>query len=63
MIGQNDIQGERFTVTDAQGLLSFASHAHLGRVSLWSLNRDTPVPPALPVPHPRRAHRLTPGPV
>ena len=48
MIGQNDIQGERFTVADAQGVLSFASHAHLGRVSLWSLNRDTQCGSAFP---------------
>jgi cellulose synthase/poly-beta-1,6-N-acetylglucosamine synthase-like glycosyltransferase/chitodextrinase len=41
MIGQNDLQGERFTVPDAQGLTTFASHNHLGRVSMWSLNRDT----------------------
>ena len=41
MIGQNDMQGERFTVPDAQGLTSFAGRYHLGRVSMWSLNRDT----------------------
>jgi chitinase len=41
MIGQNDIQGENFTVTDAATLAGFASRAHLGRISMWSLNRDT----------------------
>ncbi|HEY1642523.1 MAG TPA: glycosyltransferase family 2 protein [Streptosporangiaceae bacterium] len=41
MIGQNDIKGERFTVTDARGLTTFAHREHLGRVSMWSLNRDT----------------------
>jgi chitinase len=40
MIGQNDVAGERFTIADAQGLSRFASQEHLGRVSLWSLNRD-----------------------
>lgn len=48
MIGQNDIQGERFTVADAQGLLSFGRGVHLGRVSLWSLNRDTQCGSAFP---------------
>jgi cellulose synthase/poly-beta-1,6-N-acetylglucosamine synthase-like glycosyltransferase/chitodextrinase len=42
MIGTNDIKGERFTIGDAQGLASFSAANHLGRVSLWSLNRDRP---------------------
>jgi cellulose synthase/poly-beta-1,6-N-acetylglucosamine synthase-like glycosyltransferase/chitodextrinase len=41
MIGQNDITGERFTVADARGLTAFAHREHLGRVSMWSLNRDS----------------------
>jgi len=41
MIGQNDVRGERFTIADAGGLTSFAKHTHLGRVSIWSLNRDS----------------------
>ena len=41
MIGQNDISGENFTVPDAQGLARFASATHLGRISMWSLNRDS----------------------
>jgi chitodextrinase len=41
MIGQNDIQGENFTVSDAQTLASFASRNHLGRISMWSINRDS----------------------
>jgi chitinase len=40
MIGQNDIAGERFTVADAQGLAAFATRTGLGRISMWSLNRD-----------------------
>ena len=41
MIGQNDIQGEIFTVSDARRLVSFAAASHLGRISMWSLNRDS----------------------
>jgi chitinase len=41
MIGQNNIRGERFTIADAQGLTAFADRNHLGRVSEWSLNRDS----------------------
>jgi chitinase len=41
MIGQNDIDGEVFTVADAKALAAFARDTGLGRVSLWSLNRDT----------------------
>jgi chitinase len=42
MIGQNDVDAERFTVADAQGLAEFAVDKGLGRVSMWSLNRDAP---------------------
>ena len=41
MIGQNNVAGERFTVADATGLVSFAHGRHLARVSMWSLNRDS----------------------
>ena len=41
MIGQNDKQGENFTVSDAQALVSFAGENHLGRLSMWSVNRDS----------------------
>jgi chitinase len=40
MIGQNDVDAERFTVADARGLASYAVDKGLGRVSMWSLNRD-----------------------
>ncbi|MCO8273587.1 chitinase [Actinoplanes sp. TRM 88003] len=40
MIGQNDIDSERFTLADAEGLARFAVDNGLGRVSMWSLNRD-----------------------
>jgi len=41
MIGQNDISGENFSASAAKGLASFASRVHLGRISMWSLNRDS----------------------
>ncbi len=41
MIGQNDMQGQNFTVNDARTLVSFATANHLGRVSMWSINRDS----------------------
>ena len=44
MIGQNDVDAERFTVDDARGLATFAVDKGLGRVSMWSLNRDAAVP-------------------
>lgn len=40
MIGQNDVSGEIFTLSDAQALVSFARSVGLGRVSMWSANRD-----------------------
>jgi cellulose synthase/poly-beta-1,6-N-acetylglucosamine synthase-like glycosyltransferase/chitodextrinase len=48
MIGQNNIQGENFSVNDAKGLASFASRVHLGRLSMWSINRDTQCGVAFP---------------
>jgi chitinase len=42
MIGQNDVDAERFTVEDAKGLAAFAVDKGLGRVSMWSINRDAP---------------------
>jgi cellulose synthase/poly-beta-1,6-N-acetylglucosamine synthase-like glycosyltransferase/chitodextrinase len=41
MIGQNDKAGQNFTVTDARTLAGFAGQNHLGRVSMWSVNRDS----------------------
>jgi chitinase len=40
LIGQNDVTGERFTIPDAQGLVAFAQQEKIGRLSMWSLNRD-----------------------
>ncbi len=41
MIGQNDVQDEVFTLTDAEKLNAWARDKGLGRMSMWSLNRDT----------------------
>lgn len=40
MIGQNDVSDDRVTLSDADRLLKLARSRHLGRVSIWSLNRD-----------------------
>lgn len=40
MIGQNDVEPEVFTLDDARRLHAFATEVGLGRVSLWSANRD-----------------------
>jgi len=41
MIGQNDIAGEVFTTADAGQLTDFARTKHLGRLAMWSANRDS----------------------
>ncbi|QCB99117.1 glycosyl hydrolase family 18 [Arthrobacter sp. PAMC25564] len=48
MIGQNDIPGEIFTLKDAQDLSSYASGKGIGRLSIWSLNRDWTCSPNFP---------------
>lgn len=40
MIGQNDVLEEVFTLDDAQGLNQFGLKQGLGRMSMWSANRD-----------------------
>jgi chitinase len=40
MIGQNDVDAERFTLENARGLATYAVDKGLGRVSMWSVNRD-----------------------
>lgn len=40
MIGRNDVETDRFTVGDARALVAFADEVALGRVSMWSANRD-----------------------
>lgn len=40
MIGQNDVADEVFSLADAKALNQFARSHHLGRMSMWSANRD-----------------------
>ncbi|NYD66399.1 chitinase [Agromyces atrinae] len=40
MIGQNDVSDEVFTIADAEELNAWALEEKLGRVSMWSANRD-----------------------
>jgi chitinase len=40
MIGQNDIADEVFTLEDAKGFNEFALSKGVGRMSMWSANRD-----------------------
>lgn len=40
MIGQNDTSGEVFTLDNAKGLNAFARSHGIGRMSMWSANRD-----------------------
>jgi hypothetical protein len=41
MIGQNDSQGEIFSLDDARSLVAFAKqHSFVGMLSMWSLGRD-----------------------
>lgn len=45
MIGRNDIRTEVFGLDDADRVLGFAHTRGLGRLSLWSINRDAPCGP------------------
>ncbi|MGG5753415.1 chitinase [Zafaria sp. Z1313] len=48
MIGQNDLLGEVFDLDDAAELNRFAVEQGVGRVSMWSANRDAPCGPNYP---------------
>lgn len=48
MIGQNDVPAEVFTLDDAAQLNEFAAAQGLGRMSMWSLNRDRTCGPNYP---------------
>ncbi len=48
MIGQNDVPTEVFTLDDAAHLLAFAQQQKVGRLSMWSANRDQPCGPNYP---------------
>lgn len=45
MIGQNDVFEEIFTLEDAYELNAFAIDTTIGRMGMWSLNRDVPCGP------------------
>ncbi|WP_211879645.1 hypothetical protein [Pseudarthrobacter albicanus] len=47
MVGTNDVKGQVFTLEDAEGLSSFALERGIGRMSMWSLNRDTGCNPSI----------------
>lgn len=40
MIGRNDVEGDDTSLGDVRALVAFANEVHLGRVSMWSANRD-----------------------
>ncbi len=42
MIGQNDVPAEVFSIEDAIALNAFAREKGIGRMSMWSANRDIP---------------------
>lgn len=42
MIGQNDVVDEVFTLEDANAFNHFAQKRGIGRMSMWSANRDVP---------------------
>ncbi|KKS93676.1 MAG: Chitinase [Candidatus Collierbacteria bacterium GW2011_GWB1_44_6] len=42
MIGQNDVASEVFSIEDANSFNKFAVEQGLGRMSMWSANRDIP---------------------
>ncbi len=44
MIGVNDVSDEVFDQTAARQLLAFAQQVGMGRLSMWSLNRDQEAP-------------------
>ncbi|VBA53605.1 putative bifunctional chitinase/lysozyme [Mycobacterium pseudokansasii] len=50
MIGVNDDPREVFTVADADKLTAFARQKGLGRLAMWSANRDSQCPAGTPQP-------------
>jgi chitinase len=44
MIGRNDLPTEVFDQQGAREVLAFAQAVRIGRLSMWSLNRDRPSP-------------------
>jgi chitinase len=50
MIGQNEMETDVFELADARSLNAFALDTGVGRVSMWSLNRDRSCPAAERIP-------------
>lgn len=48
MIGENDVKSQVFTLADAEGLNGFAVERGIGRMSMWSSNRDAACTPSSP---------------
>lgn len=48
MIGQNDVETERFTIADAEVVNQFARDNGVGLLAMWSLNRDSTCSAPLP---------------
>ncbi|MEM9608609.1 MAG: chitinase [Actinomycetota bacterium] len=46
MIGQNDVAGEVFELSDAHALVDLAEEVGIGQLSMWSANRDAPCGPS-----------------
>ncbi len=44
MIGQNDVESEILTVSEAAEIAAFAQEKQIGRLSMWSVHRDQPCP-------------------
>jgi len=45
MIGQNDVPDEIFSLTDAKAFNTYVKQHNMGRMSMWSLNRDVTCSP------------------
>ena len=62
MVGQNDVAGEVFTLDDARRLQDWATSHGLGRLSMWSVNRDRSCSRRTPSRSRRRAAASSSGP-
>lgn len=49
MVGQNDVQGEIFTVSNAMDVLAFCESNNVRQIAMWSSNRDNPSATQLPI--------------
>lgn len=49
MLGQNDDADDVLTLADAETITEYVTASGLGRLAMWSLNRDAPCGPNVPV--------------